>query len=129
MVTAAAGAGRGINFGWAITEGNHCFATSECDQTGLTPPVLEYSHDDGCSISGGFVYRGAAIPALLGHYFYADFCRGWVRSFRFQDGQAMEPQQWTTLTPGGSIPGFGQDAAGELYILTAEGGVFRIVPR
>ncbi|MEP6688408.1 MAG: PQQ-dependent sugar dehydrogenase [Gemmatimonadales bacterium] len=129
VATQAAGAGRGINFGWNVTEGNHCYAASTCDQTGLTPPVLEYSHDDGCSISGGFVYRGAAIPALQGHYFYADYCRGWVRSFRFQDGQALEPQQWPSLAPGGSIPSFGQDAAGELYILTAEGGVFRIVPR
>ena len=91
--------------------------------------MLEYSHDEGCSITGGFVYRGAAIPALQGHYFYADFCRGWVRSFRFQDGQAMEPQQWTALAPGGTIPSFGQDAAGELYIMNAEGMVSRIVPR
>jgi glucose/arabinose dehydrogenase len=129
VVTAAAGAGRGLNFGWAITEGNHCFGAATCDQAGLTPPLLEYSHDDGCSISGGFVYRGAAIPALQGHYFYADFCRGWVRTFRFQDGQAVEPQQWTSLSPGGAITSFGQDAVGELYILTAEGGVFRIVPK
>ena len=86
-------------------------------------------HGEGCSITGGYVYRGAAIPALQGHYFYADYCRGWVRSFRLQDGQAVEPQQWPTLAPGGTIPSFGQDAAGELYILTAEGRVFRIVPQ
>jgi len=91
--------------------------------------VLEYSHDEGCSITGGFVYRGAAIPALQGHYFYSDYCGGWVRSFRLQDGQAVELQQWSALVPGGFIPSFGQDAAGELYILNAEGQVFRIVPR
>jgi glucose/arabinose dehydrogenase len=129
VVTAAAGAGRGTNFGWAATEGSHCHATSGCDPSAFTLPVLEYSHDEGCSITGGFVYRGAAIPALQGHYFYADFCRGWVRSFRLQDGQAVERQQWAALAPGGTIPSFGQDAAGELYILTAEGQVFRIVPR
>jgi glucose/arabinose dehydrogenase len=129
VVTPAAGAGRAANFGWNVTEGRHCRVTSGCDPAAFTLPVLEYSHDEGCSITGGFVYRGAAIPALQGHYFYADFCRGWVRSFRFQDGQATEPQQWTALAPGGTIPSFGQDAAGELYILTAEGGVFRIVPR
>ena len=129
VVTQAGGAGRGLNFGWNVTEGNHCYSSVNCNQAALTPPVLEYSHDEGCSISGGFVYRGAAIPALQGHYFYADYCRGWVRSFRFQDGQALEPQQWSALAPGGSIPSFGQDAAGELYILTAEGGVFRIVPK
>jgi glucose/arabinose dehydrogenase len=129
VVTAAAGGGRGLNFGWNVTEGNHCYVAANCDQTGLTLPVLEYSHSEGCSISGGFVYRGAAIPALQGHYFYADYCGGWVRSFRFQDGQALEPQEWTALAPGGAIPSFGQDAAGELYILTAGGGVFRIAPR
>jgi len=129
VVTAAAGAGRGANFGWSVTEGRHCATSAGCDQTGLTAPVLEYSHADGCSITGGYVYRGAAIPELQGHYFYSDFCSGWVRSFRFQDGQAVEPQQWPTLAPGGNIPSFGQDAAGELYILTAGGAVFRIVPR
>ncbi len=129
VVPAAAGAGRGANFGWNVTEGSHCYSTSSCDRTGLVPPVLEYSHDEGCSITGGFVYRGAAIPDLQGHYFYADYCRGWVRSFRFQDGQAVDQQQWSALAPGGPIPSFGQDAAGELYILTAGGQVFRIVPR
>jgi glucose/arabinose dehydrogenase len=129
VVSAAAGAGRGVNFGWNVMEGRHCFADSGCDPSQFTLPVLEYSHSDGCSISGGFVYRGAAIPALQGHYFYADYCRGWVRSFRVQDGQAVENQQWPTLAPGGAVPSFGQDAAGELYVLSAEGRVFRIVPK
>ena len=129
VVRAAEGAGRGANFGWNVTEGRHCYANAGCDLNGFTLPVLEYGHGEGCSISGGFVYRGAAIPDLQGHYFYADYCQGWVRSFRLQDGQAVELQQWPTLAPGGTIPSFGQDAAGELYVLTAEGRVFRIVPR
>jgi glucose/arabinose dehydrogenase len=129
VVAAAAGAGRGANFGWSPTEGRHCYADAGCDPSQFTLPVLEYSHDDGCSISGGFVYRGAAIPALQGHYFYADYCQGWVRSFRLENGQAVEPQQWPTLAPGGAVPSFGQDAAGELYVLSAEGRVFRIVPK
>ena len=129
VVRAAEGAGRGANFGWNVTEGRHCYVNAGCDQSGFTLPVLEYGHGEGCSITGGFVYRGAAIPDLQGHYFYADYCRGWVRSFRLQDGQAVELQQWPTLAPGGTIPSFGQDAAGELYVLTAEGRVFRIVPR
>lgn len=129
VVTAAGGAGRGNNFGWNLTEGAHCYARAACDPSAFTLPVLEYSHGEGCSITGGFVYRGGAIPALQGHYFYADYCRGWVRSFRLQDGQAVEPQQWSALAPGGAITSFGQDAAGELYILTAEGRVSRIVPR
>jgi glucose/arabinose dehydrogenase len=129
VVLAAAGAGRGANFGWNVTEGRHCFAQANCDLTQFTLPVLEYGHGEGCSITGGYVYRGAAIPALQGHYFYADYCQGWVRSFRLQDGQAVEPQQWPTLAPGGAITSFGQDAAGELYVLSAEGRVSRIVPQ
>jgi glucose/arabinose dehydrogenase len=129
VVTSASGAGRGANFGWSVTEGTHCYSTPTCDPGAFTLPVLEYSHSEGCSITGGYVYRGAAIPALQGHYFYADFCRGWVRSFRLQDGQAVESQQWSALAPGGSITSFGQDAAGELYVLTAEGQVSRIAPR
>jgi Glucose/sorbosone dehydrogenases len=129
VATAAQGAGRGANFGWNVTEGRHCFANPNCDVSQFTLPLVEYSHQDGCSVTGGFVYRGAAIPALQGHYFYADYCQGWVRSFRLQDGMAAEAQQWPNLAPGGSVPSFGQDAAGELYVMNAEGQVFRIVPR
>ena len=129
VVAASAGAGRGANFGWNIMEGRHCYASPGCDTTQFTLPVLEYTHSVGCSITGGYVYRGAAVPALQGHYFYADFCSGWVRSFRMQDGHAVEPYQWPTLAPGGSVTSFGLDAAGEMYIVIAEGRVFRIVPQ
>jgi glucose/arabinose dehydrogenase len=129
VVTTAQGAGRGANFGWNITEGRHCTTDPSCDLSRFTLPLTEYSHQDGCSVTGGFVYRGAAIPALQGHYFYSDYCSGWVRSFRLQDGVAADEQQWPTLAPGGNVPSFGQDAAGELYIMNVEGRVFRIVPR
>lgn len=129
VVTPAAGAARGANFGWNVMEGRHCYASTSCDTTQFTLPVLEYSHASGCSITGGYVYRGAAIPALQGHYFYADYCSGWVRSFRLQDGQAVDQFQWPTLAPGGAVPSFGQDAAGELYVMNAGGQVFRIVPQ
>jgi len=129
VATAAQGAGRGANFGWNVTEGRHCFANPNCDVSKFTLPLVEYSHQEGCSVTGGFVYRGAAIPALQGHYFYADYCQGWVRSFRLQDGMAAEAQQWPGLAPGGNVPSFGQDAAGELYVMNAGGQVFRIVPR
>jgi glucose/arabinose dehydrogenase len=129
VATAASGAGRATNFGWNATEGRHCFADPGCDPAAYALPALEYSHAEGCSITGGYVYRGAAIPALQGHYFYGDYCSGWVRSFRYQDGQATEPHQWPTLAPGGPVTSFGQDAQGELYVLTAEGRVSRIVPQ
>jgi glucose/arabinose dehydrogenase len=129
VATAAAGIGKGVNYGWNRMEGTHCFGASSCDTTGLALPVLEYDHGQGCSITGGYVYRGAAIPALQGHYFYADYCSGWVRSFRVQDGQAVDQAQWPTLAPGGPVLSFGEDQAGELYVLSANGTVFRIVPR
>jgi len=128
----ANGAGRGLNFGWNRTEGTHCYppnAGESCDRAGLTAPVLDYDHDDGCSVTGGYVYRGRAIPSLGGTYFYSDFCGGWVRSFRFANGRATDPREWPELRPGGRVTSFGQDATGELYLLTSEGGVYRIVER
>jgi glucose/arabinose dehydrogenase len=125
--TAAEGAGHGLNYGWSLMEGRECRQPG-CDQTGLTPPTLEYDHSEGCAV-GGYVYRGSAIPALQGRYFYADFCQGWVRSFRLVAGAAAEETDWPTLSPGGTVTSFGEDAVGELYLLTGEGGVFRIVPQ
>jgi glucose/arabinose dehydrogenase len=127
---AATGAGRGVNFGWNRMEGTHCYPpdpAEACDRTGLTGPVLDYDHPDGCSVTGGYVYRGSGIPALEGTYFYSDYCGGWVRSFRFSGGQATDQRDWPALRPGGSVTSFGQDATGELYILTAEGGVYQNV--
>jgi glucose/arabinose dehydrogenase len=126
---AAAGAGRGVNFGWRSMEGRHCFGGGSCDQTGLALPVLEYDHGSGCSVTGGYVYRGAAIPALQGQYFYADFCQGWVRTLRVDAGAVTAQADWPTLRPGGSIPSFGEDSAGELYVLASDGRVLKIVPR
>jgi glucose/arabinose dehydrogenase len=124
----AAGAGRGLNFGWRIMEGPECFGTSPCEQTGLELPLVSYGHDKGCSITGGAVYRGSAISALQGHYFYSDFCSGFVRSFRLEDGAAVDQHSWPGLEPGGGILSFGRDAAGELYLLGTDGAAYRIVP-
>lgn len=129
--TFASGAGKGVNYGWKIMEGTICRPpTSMCNMTGLTPPVAEYDHSEGCSISGGYVYRGNAVPALQGTYFYADFCAGFVRSFRLVNEVATEHTSWPTLTPSGNsnITSFGEDAEGEIYIMTSGGGLYRIVP-
>jgi hypothetical protein len=88
--------------------------------------VLEYDHSQGCSITGGFVYRGAAIPELAGHYLYADFCAGILRSFRFSGGQVLDQRTWA-IGDVDNIKSFGLDAAGEVYILSTNGGVYRIV--
>ena len=117
----------GINFGWRIMEGMHCFNPSAgCNTNGLQLPVLEYSHADGCSITGGFVYRGSAIPLLVGHYLYSDYCSGWLRSFRFSDGVAVERRTWP-ITGIGNVLSFGVDGLGEMYMLTSGGRVYRLV--
>lgn len=122
-------AGRGLNYGWRLMEGSACFNPStNCNSGGLTSPVLDYTHDNGaCSVTGGYVYRGQAAPAIQGTYFYADFCAGFVRSFRFTGGSAVERTEWPLLkTP--SITSFGQDGLGELYTIAQGGTVSRIVP-
>jgi glucose/arabinose dehydrogenase len=124
---AAGGGGRGVNYGWDIMEGDRCFEPVEgCDRSGLALPVVQYGHGEGCSVTGGYVYRGSAIPWLAGTYFYSDFCGGWVRSFRFAGGSATEEREWPSLETGG-VSSFGQDSGGELYILTPAGTVYRIV--
>jgi len=123
--------GRGANYGWNTMEGQHCYQASSCTMTGLVLPVVEYPHSIGaCAITGGYVYRGTKMPALVGHYFYADYCNGFVLSFRYSGGNVTTRLDWTQLlSPGSTISSFGQDAKGELYILTLNGGVYRIVPR
>jgi glucose/arabinose dehydrogenase len=128
VAPASSGTAKGVNFGWNIMEGAHCLNGGSCDQTGLTPPTFEYDHSQGCSITGGYVYRGTAVPALQGLYFFGDYCSGWVHSFRYQGGAAAELTDWPTLRPGGAITSFGEDAAGELYVLVQGGSVFKIVP-
>jgi glucose/arabinose dehydrogenase len=124
---AAQGAGKGLNYGWSIMEGDQCLGGGQCDQTGLTLPTLQYRHTEGCSVTGGYVYRGSAIPALQGLYFYGDFCQRWIHSFRYAEGKATEITDWPTLQPAGSLTSFGEDAAGELYVLESSGRVSRIV--
>jgi hypothetical protein len=127
VAEAADGAGRGVNYGWNVMEGAHCYAAATCSTTGLTLPLVEYSHAEGCSVTGGYVYRGSAVTTLRGHYFYADYCAGWIRSFRVASGVATDARDWTgTLDAGGQISSFGEDAAGELYVMTLGGRVWRI---
>jgi len=128
-VSPAPNAGRGLNYGWRLMEGFLCFnPATNCDQGGLTLPVLDYPHlNNACSVTGGYVYRGSAATALRGTYFYADFCNGFVRSFRYQNGQATSQFEWPLLSRSG-ITSFGEDAQGELYLMTQGGSLFKIVP-
>ena len=130
-VSLAPNAGRALNYGWRLMEGILCFnPSSNCNPGGLTLPVLDYPHLGGaCSVTGGFVYRGSVMPALQGTYFYADFCAGFVRSFLYQNGQPTEQTEWPLLSPpGGSVTSYGEDAAGELYVMTQGGGLFKFIP-
>jgi hypothetical protein len=120
------GAG-GLNYGWNRMEGLHAFRPVEGDGTRLTAPVLEYGHHEGCSVTGGLVYRGARIPALRGHYLFSDYCSGWLRSFRYDHGQATDLREWQGVQTA-SVSSFGEDAAGEAYIVSLDGSIFRVVP-
>jgi glucose/arabinose dehydrogenase len=126
VATSESGAGRGLNYGWSIMEGSQCLGGGECDQAGLTLPTFEYGRNQGCSIIGGYVYRGSELPALQGLYFYGDFCQQWVHSFRFNTA-ATEETDWPALRATSPLTSFGVDAAGELYILESSGKVSKIV--
>lgn len=129
VATAATQFGRGLNYGWNTMEGSLCFSPAvNCNRTGLTLPVLDYPHSDGCSVSGGYVYRGTAIAGLGGTYFYSDYCSGWIRSFRLNGLLAGDRRDWPALAPNGQVPSFGEDARGELYVMTAGGVLYRIAP-
>jgi glucose/arabinose dehydrogenase len=115
----------GVNYGWRVLEGSACYGAATCNSQGLERPVVEYSHDDGCSITGGAVYRGNRIPGIAGHYFYSDYCTGFLRSFRYVDGEAVDRRSWAVGALG-SVLSFGEDSAGELYVLSGNGRVYRL---
>ena len=106
----------GVNYGWSIMEGAICYNAATCNQTGLTLPVIDYTHAAGCSITGGYVYRGAAIPGIRGHYFYSDFCSGFLRSFRYDNGTVTDVKDWGLTMS--NVTSFGVDFAGELYVIS-----------
>jgi glucose/arabinose dehydrogenase len=121
------------NFGWNTVEGKHCYQAQTCERSGYEEAVIEYPHSEGCSITGGFVYRGKALPALAGHYFYSDYCTAILRSFRMQNGKVVDAFDWkAALDPESQIAQvstFGQDQDGELYVVTHEGPIFKLVGR
>ena len=129
------------NFGWNITEGNHCYGARTCDKSAFTPAVAEYPHDDGCSITGGFVYRGKALPELDGRYFYADYCTGLLRSFTWTyDGSSPKAPGWirdhwswkSAIDRKGvlsQVSSFGVDHDGELYIVLLTGSIYKLARR
>lgn len=116
---AAASTG-GENYGWRAMEGAHCHDAG-CDTTGLTLPIVEYDHTQGCSVTGGFVYRGASYPSMQGIYFYGDYCNGSIWGLRQQSGT------WQTSLLANStlrnVVSFGEDEGGELFVADHNSGV------
>ncbi len=118
----------GVNYGWNVMEGDACYhPSSGCNRAGLEIPVLTYKHlGSACSITGGYVYRGQKVPSIVGHYFYADYCAGWVRSFKYANGAATDRREWKLSQSVGHIVSFGEDSSGEIYIVAENGKIFRI---
>jgi glucose/arabinose dehydrogenase len=118
----------GGNYGWNLREGRHCYS-GDCRRSGLIEPLAEYSHAEGCSITGGYVYRGKNIPALVGVYLFADYCSGNIWGL-FADSSTSQGQ--TTYTrrllvhTDLNISSFGEDRQGEIYIIDLGGRIFRL---
>ncbi|MGM0485054.1 MAG: PQQ-dependent sugar dehydrogenase, partial [Candidatus Krumholzibacteriota bacterium] len=115
----------GLNFGWNIMEGFHCYQADTCGREGLTLPVFEYGHDQGCSITGGYVYRGSSYPGMEGIYFFADFCEGAIWGMK---NVAGEIEAEVLLDTSMRIVSFGEDDDGELYVVAIEGEIYRMMP-
>ncbi|MGI8926396.1 MAG: PQQ-dependent sugar dehydrogenase [Tepidiformaceae bacterium] len=119
----------GENYGWNRMEGDACFEPkSGCDRTGLTLPVFAYGREDGCSVTGGYVYRGKRFPGLAGAYYFADYCEGILRSLREDGGGTWRAKD--LLETVGAISSFGEDDEGELYLVADQAGeLYRLEAR
>lgn len=118
---------KGMNYGWNLFEGHLCLnQVGECEATGVEFPVAQYSHANGCSIIGGYVYRGIRMPELVGTYIYGDFCTGEILGIRYLNGEIVE--QELLLDTDLSISSFGRATDGTLYVLSRNDGIYRIAP-
>jgi glucose/arabinose dehydrogenase len=116
-----------VNFGWRHYEGRSTYDASEPLLTAgrYVPPIVDYSHSEGCSVTGGYVYRGRAVPAAVGRYFYGDYCSGTVWSLRVRNGHATQVRREPFGVKG--LSSFGQDAAANLYLMSVDtGSLFRL---
>jgi glucose/arabinose dehydrogenase len=113
-----------LNFGWNVYEGTSTFKAGPLGPGRLVKPIAEYSHDHGCSITGGYVYRGSAVPAAKGRYFYGDYCSGTIWSLELVGGKARQIRQEPFKVA--SLTSFGEDLAGELYAVSGSGTIYRL---
>jgi len=122
------GAG-GQNYGWHVMEGRHCYEPAVgCSQAGITLPVAEYGHDQGCAVMGGYVYRGPSIPSLDGWYLFGDYCSGRIWGIRADAALRGPATPRLLLQAGTQIRSFGQDQRGEVYVVGGSGDVYRLAP-
>jgi glucose/arabinose dehydrogenase len=126
---------KGKNYGWNIMEASHCHKPANgCSEDGLTLPIFEYSHEGGaCSITGGYVYHGSAVPAMQGWYVYADYCTGEISAIRADAAAGSNPKPVTLQSDGPQVASFAQDwlpqsAEPELYVLSFDGKIYRMGP-
>ena len=119
----------GVNYGWNVMEGLHCFPnqTGPCRQQGLEKPVIEYGHEDGCSVTGGYVYRGSRLPSLYGAYVYGDFCSGKIWALRHDGVRVTESLELVDSSL--LISSFGEDSNGELFVLSFDGMIYQLGPQ
>jgi glucose/arabinose dehydrogenase len=113
----------GVNYGWKPLEGSECYVDN-CDPNAYTPPAIDYGRDKGCSVTGGYVYRGNTLPGLQGWYLYGDYCTGTIWMLR-NDGAGWQ-NQVAIDADGVRITSFGEDAAGELYVVDRGGTIWRV---
>jgi glucose/arabinose dehydrogenase len=114
----------GLNFGWKVTEGAHCYDAERCATEGLTLPAAEYGRDLGCTVIGGYVYRGTRHAFLVGAYLFADYCTG--RIFAIDAATDALAAPVTIGSGSGQIAAFGEDADGELYVIDLGGEISRV---
>ncbi len=122
-----AGSLGGLNYGWRCYEGNHPYNTTGCEaESAYTFPIFEYNHSTGCSVNGGFVYRGADFPDLQGRYFYTDFCSTSLWALQL-NGTVWENELVLNYASGNNMTTMGEDFRGELYLGSLQGRVFRMM--
>src|SRR4029077_7068340 len=115
----------GVNYGWNAFEGTHCYG-GNCAGVGAPPPIAEYSHSQGCSVTGGYVYRGSRQPTLRGIYVFGDYCAGTI--FTIPSGGTALRTPRPVASTGLQISSFGEGEDGEIYVLDlGGGGLYRIV--
>lgn len=119
----------GRNFGWSVSEGTECYNKDSCDMTGQTMPVYQYLHNgNGCAMIGGQIYRGDLMAPLNGHYFFADYCLGWIRSVALDEDEVYQVVDWTLGREDrlGNVTSIGSDRHGELYVSNLDGEIWRL---